>query len=77
MEGDRRPSSSIRLGFESLEEKCLNAVSVEYWPEAWPIEAGVPAGVAAMWAAAGPTPTPADAPMAPSKCSLSCDEHWD
>ena len=67
MDGDRRPSSSIKLGFESFDEKWRGNGSRE--SSEGPMPTGVPTGAA--------TPPTWWRPAAPNWCSLSCDEHCD
>ena len=71
IEGDRLPSSSIKLGLESLEEKC------RWWYKRGSSWAGVPACTATCCCGQATAPAPAAAAAAPSWCNLSCDEHWD
>ena len=68
IEGDLRPSSSMRLGLESLEEKWRGSGLAS---GTWPIGVPAGAGVVPWWY------PPAAAAAAPNWCSLSCDEHWD
>ncbi len=71
IEGDRRPSSSIKLGFESLEEKCRWCWNTCEWGPPGGVscmDTGVPAG--AWW-------PPLATAAAPSWCKRSWDEHWD
>ena len=78
IDGDLRPSSSIKLGLESLEEKWrwwwnIRGSSLAKPPGPGPTGVPAGAGVAAWWPAAPPP----DAAAAPNWCNRSWEEHWD
>ena len=78
IEGDRRPSSSIRLGFESLEEKWRWNIRGSSLANPPPGPTGVPMGVPAGAGVVAWCPVPPEAAAAaPNWCNRSWEEHWD
>ena len=78
IDGDRRPSSSIRLGFESLEEKWRWNIRGSSLANPPPGPTGVPMGVPAGAGVVAWCPVPPEAAAAaPNWCNRSWEEHWD